>query len=457
MTSYARGDQPPRMRGGVPGRRSRWLAKRLSLVESRDVTFLADDFPIFWDRARGSNVWDADGNRYVDLTSGFGVAAVGHAHPAVVRAIRAQAGRLPHGMGDVHPPVRKVRLLERLAELLPLPSARVVLACGGAEAVEIALKTAALHTGRPGALAFVGAYHGLTYGALSLTDGARFRAPFEAQLNPHVVRAPYPDPYRPPEELRGAADLTTAALEAAARRLDSTGGERVGAVVVEPMLGRGGEVVPPPGFLSGLASLCRERGLLLVADEVFTGLGRAGRWLACEREGVVPDLACVGKALSGSLPLAACVGTGEVMEAWPPSEGEATHTSTFLGNPVACAAGLASLRALERGGLPARAEREGERWRARLARLAERHPAVGDVRGLGLAVGIDLVRDRDSREPDPGLARRVVVGALRRGWILLAGGAAGNVLSLSPPLTISRRLLDDSVEALDSLLAAATA
>lgn len=455
MARYSHGNQPPRVRLTPPGRRSRRLARRLATVESRNVTALTEDFPIFWERARGSNVWDADGNRYVDLTAGFGVAAVGHAHPRVVAAIRRQAGRLPHGMGDVHPAPAKVRLLQRLSELLPLPEARAVLACSGAEAVEVALKTAALATGRPGVLAFTGAYHGLTYGALAVTDRAHFRAPFEEALNPHIVRSPYPHPYRPPPELRGAADLGAAALEAAERRLEGPPGRVVGAVIVEPVQGRGGEVVPPRGFLAGVAELCRRRGHLLIVDEIFSGLGRTGRWLACERDGVVPDLVTVGKALSASLPIAACVGSRATMEAWPRSRGEAIHTSTFLGNPVACAAALASLEVLQRGGLAERSAREGERWRARLARLVERHPGVGEVRGEGLLAGVDLVRDRGSREPDPELARRVVVAALRRGWIVLGGGPEGNVLSLSPPLTISRALLDDSVDALDAALAEA--
>ncbi|MFQ5888926.1 MAG: aspartate aminotransferase family protein [Gemmatimonadota bacterium] len=452
MTRSTRGNQLPRVRFTPPAGRSRRLAARLARVESRNVTSLADDFPIFWDRARGSNVWDADGNRYVDLTAGFGVAAVGHAHPRVVAAIRAQTGRIPHGMGDVHPPVAKVRLLERLTSLAPLPGARAVLASSGGEAVEIALKTAVLYTGKPGVLAFTGAYHGLTYGALAVTDGAHFRAPFEVQLNPHVVRAPYPDPYRTPDELRGEAELATAAIRAVETRLDTEAGSSVGALIVEPIQGRGGGVVPPPGFLRRLSELCRERGILLIADEIFTGFGRTGVRFACEHEGVVPDLLVVGKALSGSLPLSACIGSGEVMEAWPGSEGEAIHTSTFLGNPPACAAALASLEVLEGKELAGRAAEEGERWRARLAEMASRHPAVGDVRGCGFIVGLDLVRDLGSRAPHAALARRVVVSGLRRGWILLAGGPDGNVISLSPPLTIARQLLDAATRALDRIL-----
>lgn len=444
-------NQPPRIKVPPPGPRSRRLAQRLAQVESRNVTFLADDFPIFWEKSRGSNVWDADGNRYVDLSGGFGVAVAGHRNGRVAQAIRRQLGRLPHGMGDVHPPALKVKLLEALAAVSPIPDSRIVLTCSGAEAVEVALKTARLATGKPGVIAFSGAYHGLTYGALAVTDRDLFRAPFADQLNPHVLRVPYPDPYRPPAVL-AAADSGASALGHLAAMLDSAAGEAVGAVIVEPIQGRGGDIVPPPGFLPGLADLCRERGLLLIADEIYTGFGRTGRWFACQHEGVVPDLVCVGKALSGTLPIAACIGSKDVMDAWPASGGEAIHTSTFLGNPLACAAGLASLREIERRGLVERSAAEGERWIGELREALGRHPGVGEVRGRGLMIGVDLVADRSTRQPDPVLAGHVVTGALRRGWIVLAGGPAGNVISLSPPLSLGRDLMRATTRMLDETI-----
>jgi len=437
-------NQPPRIQVPPPGPRSRRLAARLARVESRNVTCLADDFPIFWEKARGSNVWDADGNRYVDLSAGFAVAVAGHRNRRVMQAIRRQLGRLSHGMGDVHPPVLKVRLLEALAAVSPISDPRIVLTCSGAEAVEAALKTARLATGKPGAIAFGGAYHGLTYGALAATDRDLFRAPFADQLNPHVLRCPYPDPYRGP-----AGDAALAQLE---ELLGTSEGEAVGAVIVEPVQGRGGDVVPPPGFLPGLADLCRNRGLLLIADEIYTGFGRTGRWFACQHDDVTPDLACVGKALSGTLPIAACIGSKEVMDAWPPSGGEAIHTSTFLGNPLACAAALASLREIERHGLVERSAIEGERWIGELREALDRHPSVGEVRGRGLMIGIDLVASRESRTPDPDLAGRVMRKALRRGWIVLAGGPAGNVISLSPPLSLSRDLMRAATRMLDEAI-----
>ena len=439
-----------------PGPRSLALARRLRAVESRNVTFLSDEFPIFWRKARGSNVWDTDGNRFVDLTAGFAVAGVGHRNPRVVTALRRQLAQLLHGMGDVHPPEVKVRLLERLAAISPFSDTRTILANTGSEAVEAALKTARLHTGKPGVIAFTGAYHGLTYGALAATDRELFRVPFEDQLNPHVVRPPYPHPFRPPPELEGADDIGTAALAEVQRLLDGPGGENIGCVIVEPIQGRGGDVVPPDGFVRGLAGLCLARDVVLVFDEIYCGLGRTGYMFACEHEGVVPDLLCIGKALSGALPIAACLGSADVMDSWPESTGEAKHTSTFLGNPLACAAALVSLDEIELRGLPARAREEGARFMGRLQGLADRHACVGEIRGRGLMVGIDLVRDPATREPDPELASRVITGALRRGWLLLAGGPEGNVISLSPPLTISRALLDSSVRVLDELLGEAS-
>ncbi|MBK5098508.1 MAG: aspartate aminotransferase family protein [Gemmatimonadetes bacterium] len=448
---------PPRIRSSPPGPRSLALARRLRAVESRNVTFLSDEFPIFWRKARGSNVWDVDGNRFVDLTAGFAVAGAGHRNPRVVTALRQQIAQLLHGMGDVHPPEIKVRLLERLSEISPFPDTRVILANTGAEAIEAALKTARLRTGKPGVIAFTGAYHGLTYGALAATDRELFRVPFEDQLNPHVVRAPYPHPFRPPSGIAGSDDIGAASLAAVRRLLDGPGGESIGCAIIEPVQGRGGDVVPPDGFLSGLAELCRARGVVLVFDEIYCGLGRTGRLFACEHEGVVPDLLCIGKALSGALPIAACLGPADVMDSWPESTGEAKHTSTFLGNPLACAAAIASLSEIERHALAARAGQEGVRFFERLQALTDRHACIGEVRGRGLMVGLDLVRNPGTRKPDPELAGRLVTGALRRGWLLLAGGPDGNVISLSPPLTISRALLDSSVRMLDDLLLEAVA
>jgi len=433
----------PLIKGPIPGPESRALAERLSRVESRNVTCLEPEPPIFWARAEGAHVWDVDGNRFIDLTAAFGVANAGHRHPAVVEAVQRQAGQLLHGMGDVHPSAVKVELLEALVRLFPsgVPSdkgsvgdgeraeaAVAVLGSSGSDAVESALKTALLHTGRPGVLAFEGAYHGLALGVLDATWRADLREPFAARLPGATRFARFGD------------------MEDVRRQGDAAEAERapIGAVLVEPIQGRGGERVPPAGFLRDLRALCDERGWLLIVDEIYTGFGRTGRLFACEHEGVVPDLLCVGKGLASGLPISACLGRHEIMRAWPASRGEALHTQTFLGHPLGCAAGIASLHAIQAENLPARAAALGEsalkRLRDALADVAD----VCEVRGLGLMIGIEF----ESGER----AQSVCRTALQRGVIALPSGDRGQVLSLTPPLCIEDTTLS---LALDILIAAA--
>lgn len=450
------GEALPEVTGAVPGPRSRELGRRLSAVESPNITSSVGAGPIFWAEARGANVRDADGNVYVDLTGGFGVAAAGHADPVVASAIAAQAARLPHGLGDVYPAEQKVALLERLAQIAPGDLSVSILGSAGAEAVEAALKTAVLRTGRTGILAFRGGYHGLTYGALSTTWRDDFRAPFRDQLLP-VRFAPYPDAYRWPEPGLPHEQLADRAIAAARSELEAaeSGGRAIGAILVEPIQGRGGIIVPPPGFLSGLRRLADDHGAVLIFDEIYSGCGRTGRWFACEHERVVPDVLTIGKAMSGSLPLSAAIGTPEVMAAWPPSAGEAIHTSTFLGNPISCAAAVAHLSRIEEMGLLQRAEALGERIAARCAVWSERFDAVGDHRGRGLFRGVELVEDRHSRKAAADLAHRVVGAALQRGVLLLSEGPAANILAFTPPLVITETQLDHALDVVEDAIAAA--
>jgi 4-aminobutyrate aminotransferase-like enzyme len=405
----------PEIRAEVPGPRSRALAERLARVESRNVTCLEPGPPIFWQRAAGANVWDVDGNRFVDLGGGFGVANAGHAHPRIVHAVQEQAAELLHAMGDVHPPAIKVALLEALTARFPGGgAARAVLGSSGADAVEAALKTAQLATGRAGVVAFEGGYHGLSYGALDTTWRRDFREPFAARLPGCTAFARYGD----------LGDVERAAESAP---------EPVGAVLVEPIQGRGGERVPPDGFLAGLRALCDRRGWLLIADEVYTGFGRTGRWFACEHEGVVPDLLCAAKGLASGMPLSACVGRAEVMDAWPVSRGEALHTQTFLGHPPACAAALACLEVLAEEKWVEHAAETGAAALHFLRERAGHHAGIREIRGRGLMIGIEC--------DTPERALRAVASALRRGVILLPSGDDGRVLSVTPPLPIDREAL----------------
>jgi len=392
--------------------------------------------PIVWARARGANVVDADGNIFVDLTAGFGVAAVGHAHPRVVEAVQRQAGTLLHALGDVHPSDVKVRLLERLASMAPWPSARVILGLNGGDAVEAALKTAMLATRRPGVLAFEGGYHGLAYGPLAACGySAAFREPFAEQLNPHVTFAPFP----------AASESVERALERVAERWDAAESP-IGAALVEPVQGRGGVNVPPAGFLAGLGALARDRGALLVSDEILVGLGRCGaRWASVE-DGAAPDLICAGKALGGGLPVSACLGRAEVMAAWGDPDGEALHTVTFLGHPLGCAAALATLDILEGESLAARAIERGSALCSMLRDLAARRGAIVDVRGRGMLVGIEL----DRGERTLAIVRRL----LEAGYITLPAGSSARVLELTPPLAIAPQLLERFIDALDDALGA---
>lgn len=425
LSSPSREALPPQLRTEVPGPASRALAARLGAVEGRNVTYLGPPAPIFWARASGCNVWDVDDNRYLDLGGAFGVANVGHAHPAVTSAIARQAETLLHGMGDVHPSGVKVELLEALCVRFPGGRpARGVLSSSGSDAVETALKTAALATGRCGVLAFEGGYHGLALGALDATHREDFRAPFRARLAGETVFARFGD---------------AAHAEA---MLDAHPG--VGAILVEPVQGRGGERVPPDGFLRTLRALCDARGLLLVADEIYTGFGRTGALFGCDHEAVVPDLLCVGKGLSSGMPISACLGRAEVMDAWPASTGESLHTQTFLGHPASCAAALASLRVLDEERLVARAAEIGRHALERLrTRLAGEH-RVAQVRGRGLMLGIAC--------REAATSHRVCQRALERGLILLPSGDGGSVLSLTPPLCIDAASIDLAVDVLAALI-----
>lgn len=417
------GDQLPEIAVPPPGPRSRELSAALREAEAPGVnTLVAGEPSILWQEARGANVRDVDGNIYIDLTSGFGVAAVGHRHPRVVEAVREQAGRLLHGLGDVHAHPLRVELARRLVRLAPVDDPQVFFAISGAEAVEIALKTALGATGRPGILAFEPSYHGMTLGALAVTSRDEFRAPFAAHLHGHVRRLPY-----------------GVRLEAIEAVLTSD----VGAVIVEPIVGREGVLIPPAGWLSGLAGLCRRNGTLLIADEIFTGFGRTGRLFAVEHEEVRPDILCCGKALGGGLPIAAVLARRELFRCWE-TPGEARHTATFLANPLACAAALAALDVLREEDLPSRAARLGPHLGARLAAWTERFPGVEEVRGRGLLWGIQL------RTPD--LAKRWMLEAWSRGVLLLAGGPEGRVAQIVPPLTIDEEQLAGAVTILEEAL-----
>lgn len=428
------GSELPSIVTSIPGPRASALADELAHAECPALTVRrarraeqsgAAHDPIVWHEAAGANVRDVDGNVFVDLTGGFGAALFAHGHAPIVAAVAAQLPKLVHALGDLQPSDRKVELLRALVALAPFP-ARAILGLSGADAVEAALKTALLATHKPGVVAFTGGYHGLSHGPLAVCGyGEDFRAPFSAQLNPHVQFVPFATR---PEDITSAL----AQLERA------FGAIQVGALLFEPLQGRGGVHVPAPGFLQAASELARKRGALVIVDEIYTGLGRTGAPFAHTQEGVVADLICLGKGLGGGFPISACLGHERVMAAWGDPGGEALHTSTFLGNPLACAAALATLSALAHEDFPARVRERERVLRSALEAFGLR------VRGRGLLLGVELASPRQ------------VLGALRalleRGYITVPAGAPPSVLCLTPPACLDDAQITGFARALASAL-----
>lgn len=404
----------PTLRTDVPGPASRAWIDRLAERECPAITArrarraaslgASDTDPIVWSEGLGSNILDVDGNVFVDLCGGFGVASVGHRHPRVVAAGQAQLGRLPHAMGDAFPDVRRIELMERLCALTGMD--RVILGTSGSDAVEAAVKTARLATRRDRFLAFSGAYHGLASAPLAaigyLADA--FRAPFAPLLGRHFDFAPWGGP------LPDLADYA--------------------AVLVEPVQGRGGMRAPPDGWLANLHHDARAAGTLVIHDEIYAGLGRTGRFLAATE---TPDLLCLGKALGGGFPISACLGTAAAMDAWGASRGAAIHTQTFLGNPVGCAMALATLDVIADEGLVARAAAVGAQFAAALAGL----PGVTAVSGRGMMLGVHVA---DSL--------RAARALLERGYIVLPCGVHAEALGVTPPLTLGLEQIAGAVAAI---------
>jgi 4-aminobutyrate aminotransferase-like enzyme len=427
--------------------KTRKVFQLLRDYESRNVTFMETDgsWPIVWERAKGVHVWDAEEKKYLDLTAAFGVAAAGHANPNVVKAGQKQMAKLLHAMGDVHPHKLKAKLARELSRLTferwskKQNFGKTIFCNSGFEAVEAALKTAMLATGKRGVIAFTGAYHGLGYGALNATHRDHFRTSFRTQLREFCHFAPFP---------KGEADLSE--TESVIRNYFRH--TKIGAILVEPIQARGGINVPPAEFLSLLRKLCDEFGALLILDEIYTGFGRTGKWFACEHTKTIPDVICLGKALTGGFPLSACVGRADLMdEAWPPSSGEAIHTSTFLGHPVGCAMALAQIAEIRRLKLCERSARLGRFLSDALVSIRNsKFEIQTSVRCLGLMAGLELKNQNGS--PATKASLQIIKEMLHRGFILLPEGEHANVISFTPPLTISKNELARTIRVLAQLL-----
>jgi 4-aminobutyrate aminotransferase/(S)-3-amino-2-methylpropionate transaminase len=443
------------IRTEIPGPRSRALLARRAAAVPRGVPAVT---PIAIVHAEGAVVTDADGNRLIDFGGGIGVVNTGHRHPGVVEAVRTQLDRFAHVCFPVSTYEPYVELAERLNRITPgTHDKRTFMVNSGAEAVENAVKVARAFTGRPAIVCFEHGFHGRTNLALALTSKVTPYTTGFGQFAPEVYRIPYPYCYRCEVGRRGdgAASRCCMADREHLERLFAArvAPESVAAIVMELELGVGGFVPAPVEYVRTLAAFAREHGMLLVAVEIQTGFGRTGAMFACEHYGLVPDIITTAKSLAGGLPLAAVTGRAEVMEAAQPGG----LGGTYGGNPLACAAALAVLDAMDRERIPERARRAGERIAGRFRGWADSFPSIGDVRGLGAMVGLELVAGAGSRTPDKALTARWLAGALRRGLILLSAGTYGNVVRVLAPLTAEDAVLDEGLDVMEAALGEAVA
>jgi 4-aminobutyrate aminotransferase len=409
---------------------------------------MARYFERTWSHGDGHRLHDTDGKPYLDFATGIAVTVLGHRHPAVNAAVHAQTDRLLHlmsGMGYAEP---ISRLAEMLAGTLPAPLDSVFFGNSGAEAVDGALKLARRATGRPGIIAFEGAFHGRTFGALSVTTSNPNYQRGHGPLLPDVTLVPYPQAYRDFGDDEAAA--TASSLAAVEGAIAAAGADRVAAILIEPELGEGGYVPAPFEFLRALRALCDQHGIVLIADEVQCGYGRTGRMWCFEHAGIVPDVVCIAKAIANGLPLAAIVSSRALMERW----GLGAHGTTFGGNPVSCAAGIAVLETIQSEGLVANAAARGDQIVAGLARLTVADARVGDVRGRGLMIGVEFVKDRATREPDGAAGDAMIARCADEGLLLLTCGPSHNVVRWIAPLNATADEVDEALGIFGRVLAA---
>jgi 4-aminobutyrate aminotransferase/(S)-3-amino-2-methylpropionate transaminase len=432
------------LRTAIPGPRSKEILERKRRVVAEPLSIY---LPIVVDEARGATLTDVDGNTFIDFTGGVGCLNVGHSHPKVVEAARDQLGRFSHTDFTIVPYEVYVELAERLIELSPFTTpAKAAFFNAGTEAVENAIKFARSHTKRPAVIAFEGGFHGRTLLSMTMTSKTH---PYKAGLGPfapEVYRVPFAQDYRGPDSKTALAALERALVTQVAP-------ESVAAIVIEPVQGEGGFVVAPRDFMTGIRRLCDEHGIVLVVDEVQTGFGRTGRMFAIEHYGVEPDLLVVAKSIASGLPLSGVIGKAEIMDA----PGDSAIGGTYVGNPVAQAAALAVLDVFEEDGLVERAQQLGEAIRPRMAAWHERFEAIGDVRGLGAMLALELVRDRESKEPAAELATSVVEAAAERGLLLLKSGIYSNCIRVLCPLVLTDAELDEALDAWEDALEAVLA
>ena len=436
------------LRTSIPGPKSQELMRRRNAAVARGVGHAT---PIFASRAEGAVLEDVDGNRYLDFAGGIGCLAVGHRAPGVVAAIREQLESFMHTCFSVAPYGKYIELAEKLNSLTPgnFPK-KTILVNSGAEAIENSVKIARSYTRRPAIICFEDAFHGRTMLTMSLTSKTH---PYKAGFEPFatdIYRVPYAYCYRCSYSLEypGCGVFCARHLEDTFKRVVAA--EAVAAVIVEPVLGEGGFVAPPPEFLPIVQDICKRHKILLIADEVQTGFCRTGAMFACLRYGVVPDLLVSAKSIAGGMPLAAVTGRAEIMD----TPGVGGLGGTFGGNPLSCAAALAAIEIMERENLSARAEKIGARFESRAREWKKRWPIIGDIRGLGAMRAVELVRNPETREPAKEETELVLRHCYEHGLILISAGTYGNVVRVLVPLVVTDEQFDEGLDVLESALAA---
>lgn len=426
----------------VPGEKARSYLSRDHAVVSPSYPRA---YPFMMDHGLGSEVWDVDGNRYVDFCAGIAVNSTGHSHPDVVAAIKDQVERFIHISSDFYHPIW-IEFSEKLASTAPFSEpARIFLGNSGTEAVEAAIKLARYHTGRQQFIGFYGGFHGRTMGSLSFTASKPvYRHRFMPMMS-GVTHVPYPDPYRPVLAMNGKdyGETVVRYIEEVVFSR-SVPPEDCAAILIEPILGEGGYVVPPSSFFPALRELCDKYGILLIVDEVQSGVGRTGKWWAIEHWGVEPDIVTFAKGIASGIPLGGILARQSVMN-WPTG----AHGNTFGGNPVACRAGIATLELIG-GGFMQNAAEMGEYMLDALEEIAARHPHIGQVRGKGLMIGAELVKDRESKVPAKQLRDHVVLSCFEKGLLTLGSGASS--IRFAPPLNITQDLVDEGLHIFETAL-----
>lgn len=423
--------------------------KAKSIVE-RDAAVISPSYPrgypFVMDHGKGTEVWDVDGNRFLDFAAGIAVASTGHSHPKVVKAIQEQAEKFIHISSDFYHPVW-VELGEKLNQIAPFKEPAVTfMTNSGTEAVESAIKLARYHTGRSNFIGFLGGFHGRTMGAVTFTASKyTYHKGFFPLMN-GVTHAPYPDPYRPILASRPGEDYGETVVRYIEEEIlgKIVPADELAGILLEPIQGEGGYIVPPPGFFPALRALCDRYGVLLIADEVQSGMGRTGKWWAIENFDVEPDIVCSAKGIASGVPLGAMIARKSVMT-WP----KGAHGNTYGGNPLACAASLATIDLIEKEYLQNACE-VGEFALEALAEIQSRHPSIGQVRGMGLMLGIEFVKNRETKEAAGKLRDDVVDLAFERGLLTL--GCGKSVIRIAPPLSISKAEMEEGLKVFDEAI-----